>query len=364
MLKVYAYLFSALVMCLGASAWVINTQLNVAPIATSAELTLARTILTSNSYAHPEWADKVMVKPAHSVHFEQNIAEQRDPHHIFISIVFYASVAVAVMLVSWPLLRDLNRLRQASKAIYKGDFSAQASLGKFSVIKRIGDSFDEMARALRDQSDYQRQLINAVSHDFLTPISRAKFALEISKEAAQSKLDSNSVLQDMTELEMLVEEFLTYAELNQCRPAIRPSMHHARNLLEHGCDKFRIYSDIDIEIHCHCETIEVDRRSFMRILQNLMSNSVRFATSTIHVHLADKPHGIELTVEDDGPGFSEKFTPKLLHAFVKNHQVAQREQTGVGLGLSIVSKLCAWNDADIDLGCSDTLGGASVRIVF
>ena len=343
-----------------------------------------------------------MVKPAHSVHFEQNIAEQlasgavvpllsqqhqlyfyylaqnaqqlrvlgplaqeqRDPHHIFISIVFYASVAVAVMLVSWPLLRDLNRLRQASKAIYKGDFSAQASLGKFSVIKRIGDSFDEMARALRDQSDYQRQLINAVSHDFLTPISRAKFALEISKEAAQSKLDSNSVLQDMTELEMLVEEFLTYAELNQCRPAIRPSMHHARNLLEHGCDKFRIYSDIDIEIHCHCETIEVDRRSFMRILQNLMSNSVRFATSTIHVHLADKPHGIELTVEDDGPGFSEKLTPKLLHAFVKNHQVAQREQTGVGLGLSIVSKLCAWNDADIDLGCSDTLGGASVRIVF
>ncbi|MEO2268877.1 ATP-binding protein [Pseudoalteromonas sp. YIC-656] len=402
MFKVYAYLFSALVICLGASAWVINTQLNEAPIATAAETALARVVLQPNNEQQHELANLVTSKPAASFHFSEGIQRRlanaevvamlnedqhlyfyyldsaqdqvrvlgplprdaRDPQQAFISMLFYASVALAVLLVSWPLLRDLNRLRQASKTISKGDFSAQARLTKFSVIYGIGEAFDEMARALRDQNDYQRQLINAVSHDFLTPISRAKFALEIHREMPDSNLNGDSVLQDITELEMLVEEFLTYAELNQCRPAIRPTVHNAQDLLEQACDKFKIYSDIEIEIHCQCDAIEVDRRSFLRILQNLMSNSVRFAKTKIHVHLTDNPHGIELRVEDDGPGFSEKLSPELLQAFVKNHQVAQREQTGVGLGLSIVSKLCAWNDADIQLDKSASLHGACVRIVF
>ncbi len=401
MFKVYAYLFGALVLCLGASAWVINTQLNEAPITTAAETALARAVLQPSSEQH-ELAHLITSKPVGSFHFSEGIETRlasgevvamlnqeqqvyfyyldssrgqvrvlgplardvRDPQQAFISTLFYASVALAVLLVSWPLLRDLNRLRQASKTISKGDFSAQAKLTKFSVIYGIGEAFDEMARALRDQNDYQRQLINAVSHDFLTPISRAKFALEIHREMPQASLDGDSVLQDITELEMLVEEFLTYAELNQCRPSIRPTVHNAQDLLEQACDKFKIYSDIDIEIHCQCDVIEVDRRSFLRILQNLMSNSVRFAKTKIHVHLTEKIHGIELVVEDDGPGFSEKLSPTLLQAFVKNHQVAQREQTGVGLGLSIVSKLCAWNEADIQLDKSTSLNGACVRIVF
>ncbi|MFY8274582.1 ATP-binding protein [Pseudoalteromonas sp. SSDWG2] len=400
MLKVYAYLFGALVLCLGASAWLINEQINTAPIASKAELMFAKSLLNSNDNSSGEFDNLIKTKAATEIHFDKPIqqklasgevvamlSEQNDvyfyylqaqqlkvlgplprvepeAHQGIVSGLFYFSVALAVLIVSWPLLHDLNRLRQASKAISQGDFSAQAALGKISPIKRIGDAFDDMAQALKEQNDYQRQLINAVSHDFLTPISRAKFALEINRDMGESSFDSSGVLQDITELEMLVEEFLTYAELNQCQPAIRPSVHHARELLEQACDKFRIYHDIDIAIHCHCDTIEVDRRSFLRIMQNLMSNAIRFAKTTIHVHLQHTDHGIELRVEDDGPGFNDKLSPKLLHAFVKNHQVAKREQTGVGLGLSIISKLCAWNEADIHLDKSASLQGACVRIVF
>ncbi|WP_105258297.1 ATP-binding protein [Pseudoalteromonas sp. T1lg88] len=399
MLKVYGYLFSTLVLCLGISAWLINSHLGDTAIASDAELALARGMLQA---PNPQASHLISAITLTDIHFDPHIDEQlrsgavvpmldqdnqllfyyldgsrqrilvlgplpraqREQQQALISLLFYTSVAVAVLLVCWPLFRDLTRLRQASNKISVGNFAAQARLGRLSAIKRIGDAFDEMAEELQNQSDYQRQLINAVSHDFFTPISRAKFALEMAAHQPSGAVDCNSVLQDITELEMLVEEFLTYAELNQCKPVIRPVVHDARELLEQGCDKFRIYSDLNIHIDCHCDVIEVDRRSFLRILTNLMSNAVRFAHTQIHISLRAHPHGIELSVADDGPGFNEQLSGKLLQAFVKNHQVAQREQTGVGLGLSIVSKLCLWHDADLQLEQSTALNGACVRIVF
>ena len=245
-----------------------------------------------------------------------------------VSLLFYSSLALAVVIFTGPLLFDLTKLRKASSKISNADFTAQVHFTRFSLLKSIGDTFDHMALALHNRNQSQRELINAVSHDFLTPISRAKFALEA---VVDNNAYRHSVLQDIIELELLVEEFLTYAELEQCEPTLLVKDYCPDELLQPCITKFQSYSPLAIRLDCELTAICVDKQSFQRLLQNLLGNAVRFAKTQIHIRLSQCKNGTLLVIEDDGPGIPEHMRASLMQPFSKTASVHQTGYQGVGL---------------------------------
>lgn len=78
-----------------------------------------------------------------------------------------------------------------------------------------------------------------------------------------------------------------------------------------------------------------------RILENLVSNAVKYSPqgTTVRVRVERTPEGVQYSVADDGPGFSEEDKSKLFGPFTKLSAQPTGGEHATGLGLSIVKKM-------------------------
>ena len=71
-----------------------------------------------------------------------------------------------------------------------------------------------------------------------------------------------------------------------------------------------------------------------RAIRNVIENAVRYGVGA-RVALGSSEQGVEIVVEDDGPGIPEADREKVFDPFVRLETSRSRDTGGVGLGLSI-----------------------------
>jgi signal transduction histidine kinase len=87
--------------------------------------------------------------------------------------------------------------------------------------------------------------------------------------------------------------------------------------------------------------VKADRAATLQILDNLISNALKYSppNTTVRVHtLPEKDHGV-VTVRDEGPGISEEDQKKLFQKFTRLSARPTGGESSTGLGLAIVKRL-------------------------
>ncbi len=98
-----------------------------------------------------------------------------------------------------------------------------------------------------------------------------------------------------------------------------------------------------------------------QLLQNLISNAVRYAGEKAHVHVdaVDSGDSWTIRVGDNGPGVDKKSRERIFEPFVR----LSRSDAGLGLGLAISKRFVELNHGKI--WCEDSaLGGASFQFTL
>src|SRR3712207_2362929 len=87
--------------------------------------------------------------------------------------------------------------------------------------------------------------------------------------------------------------------------------------------------------------IEGDRAQMLQLLDNLISNAIRYgrAAGTIRVGAVASRGTVEVTVADEGEGVAAEHIPRLTERFYRVDPSRSRLQGGTGLGLSIVKHI-------------------------
>ena len=103
-----------------------------------------------------------------------------------------------------------------------------------------------------------------------------------------------------------------------------------------------------------------DQGDLMELLGNVLENAFKWAKHTVlfSAHPADAGDnrfgGVELVIEDDGPGIPEDKVELMLQRGVRGDERVQ----GHGIGLSIVQDIVKAYNGSIKVSRSETLGGA------
>jgi signal transduction histidine kinase len=74
-----------------------------------------------------------------------------------------------------------------------------------------------------------------------------------------------------------------------------------------------------------------------RVLSNLISNALQYTPEggKVLVQACRNGKGVEVVVQDSGPGFEEKDMSRIFEKFYRGEQARSRATGGAGLGLAI-----------------------------
>jgi len=124
--------------------------------------------------------------------------------------------------------------------------------------------------------------------------------------------------------------------------------------------KFHNLGNIKLNIKNEDEIlIFSDELRIMQIIQQLLSNAFKYASSSVNITIDSSEIEFIITIEDDGIGFSD--TSDIFNLFEQSDSNSlTREAVGVGTGLFIVKQLCDRMAYTIELLDSKELGGAQV----
>ncbi len=99
-----------------------------------------------------------------------------------------------------------------------------------------------------------------------------------------------------------------------------------------------------INLECvSCEesiTVRSDRKALRRILDNLLTNAIKFSPESKDVKLEFSDSPVTIVIRDEGPGFTEEDMEKLFKPYERLSAKPTGGEVSTGLGLSIVKQLC------------------------
>jgi two-component system osmolarity sensor histidine kinase EnvZ len=223
-------------------------------------------------------------------------------------------------------------------------------------VRRAATAFLDMRARIQRHIDQRTTLLASVSHDLRTPLTRLKLALALAEPSKRNA----AMKADLAEMEHMIDEYLAFArgEGGEAVETVR-----LRDLLEQVSEG-AVRAGAQVKLAADPElTAEVRPNALKRALSNLIMNA---AVHGEHVEVAAHVRplgGVEIVVDDDGPGIAEERYEEAFKAFGRLDEARNQNTKGVGLGLAIARDVARGHGGDITLSRSP-LGGlrAVVRL--
>lgn len=233
------------------------------------------------------------------------------------------------------LMVDITERKRAERAL-------RASERKYS------DAFKrerEAAQRLRMLDDMKNTFLEAVSHDLRTPLTSilgSALTLERSKLdlPPDDALDMvGRIAANARKLERLLSDLL---DLDRLQRGIVSPKRRATDLegFVHRAVQEMDTQGRRIELDVRPGSVQIDPAKTERILENLLSNSLRHTPETAKIWVRARPHdgGVLFVVEDDGPGVPPELREAIFEPFRQAPGSSSVHAPGVGIGLSLVRR--------------------------
>ncbi|MCK5893972.1 MAG: HAMP domain-containing protein [Endozoicomonadaceae bacterium] len=292
---------------------------------------------------------------------------------VAIGLFMLASISIAIYVLVRGLERRLRKMEEAATHISQGNLDVRVNMDGSDSMGQLALAFNSMASHIQRLLSIQKEMIRGVSHELRTPVARLRFALEMVADADTSSEREQYIGgmdHDIEELDKLVDEILTYANLEQGTPVIHYEREDVDQIIAQVVDEHcRLQNRVTIE-HVPCKALEhrrwidVDKRYIHRAIQNLVGNACRYAESTVRVCFSVSHDSCRVDVEDDGSGIPEEQRDWVFTAFSRLDDSRTRASGGYGLGLSMVCRIMNWHNGQAMVGKSERFGGARFSLVW
>lgn len=222
------------------------------------------------------------------------------------------------------------------------------------IVVLVNEMQRQLKRSKEEQMKYEayrKGLISSISHDLRTPLTTIKGyvggILDGIADTDEKKKKYLLAVQTRTkDLENLVNQLSSYnkmenhtfnyqKEQTDLKEFVREYLEDNEAFIsEHGLD-ILLSAEDDIKL-------VMDRGAFKRILDNLLTNSIRYREkerSRIEIRIQKKEGRIIWSVADDGPGVEENCLEKIFESFCRLDAARSHCSEGSGLGLAIVKRI-------------------------
>lgn len=275
--------------------------------------------------------------------------------------------------------RPLKLLSEAAVKIGERDLDFTIDYHADNELGMLCDAFAKMQEELKkslsaqwDMEQKRTEMVAALAHDLKSPLSLIMVYVEALEEDYREDggelSEYLSVIRENAEKgAALVRQMQITADLEQPGAGIQTEPVNIRAFLEGQVQAYRLQAEreqVEIQLAVSEEVpslVDTDRERLVRILDNLISNSLQYAPAGGRITLSAERCGdfIRYTVEDTGCGFDARDLKKAFDRFYRGDEARGTKGAHAGLGLFIVKQLAGQLGGDAEVGNTEA-GGARV----
>ena len=288
----------------------------------------------------------------------------------FVALALWLTVFLGGYLIFFMMyiffIRPVNDLKSFSMNIAKGDLDSKLPIRRNNLFGEFVEAFDIMREELKESHKREmeaeiarKSLVTELSHDVKTPVSVIKATAEVLKMKGEMKSAKGDTSFSEEELKDIVDKTETISAKADTISALMSNLMHATledmEKLDVNVDmadsrdiqsmiaRIRDYGRIHIKNETPAYLVYMDRLKFEQVLDNIISNSHKYAGTDIEVSFAEtsvmsedaKNIGfLKIRIKDNGPGVKDEDLPLISEKYYRGQNTS--DKNGYGLGLYLV----------------------------
>ncbi len=273
---------------------------------------------------------------------------------IFISVIVCLFVFIVWILVKYILLkRNIRNFSSELEKLKSSDYRQPVKVTDFDedlvklavLVNEHVDIQRELGAGYREKERQLGTVISGISHDFRTPLTSSLGYLQMIEKSGELTGKNREYLataiQKNRYLKELSDDFFEFARNENHSGEMTFEEVNLSNLMtetlleQHSwIESRKIETDFEVEDGI---VINTDSHLLERILENLMSNSRKYADGSFGVSLKNADDNVTLKVFN---GLSEGALVDTERVFEPFYRMDARTSEGSGLGLYVVKLLC------------------------
>jgi signal transduction histidine kinase len=264
------------------------------------------------------------------------------------------------------VFRPFRRLQSFARQVAEGKLDMPLEMDKGNMFGAFTESFDLMRDEInlareneRKANQSKRELVASLSHDIKTPIASIKAVSEVMYARTGDDTVKNQIgiiNSKADQINTLITNLFsaTLEELQELKVTVteEPS-----GLIYELINKADYNKQVTISRINEC-LILADELRLAQVIDNIISNSYKYAGTSIEVTTQVRGKFLEVTFKDFGPGVPEEERPLIFNKFYRAKNAGNKSGTGLGLYISkyIVNKMSG------EIDCENTDDGFAVKL--
>jgi len=297
------------------------------------------------------------------------------------ALSFSISYLLIHLSLEFLVFREISNIYNVLEKIQKKDVSIKATKkmkASLSPLKSLQSNINAYAAAknreietLQKNETFRKEFIADISHELKTPIFAAQGYIhtlldgavedytvrdKFLKRAAKSLNNLENLVQDLITINQIESGFIRFHPVNF---DLKDSILEVIEQLEGKAHKRGIKIDFQYEADSPYITY-ADRDKIYRVLQNLVSNAIKYnkEEGKVTIQLSQNKNHLSIKIKDLGQGIHPEDLKRIFERFYRVEKSRSREKGGTGLGLAIVKHILEGHKSKISV--SSIVGKGSV----
>ncbi len=271
-------------------------------------------------------------------------------------IIIIGLLAVGFVYLYLAILGPFKRLEIFAKNIAAGHLDASLPMDRFNIFGAFTESFDVMRSSLLKSrkmeqlaNESKKELIASLSHDIKTPTTSIRLISELLQAQITDSVQNQKLKTIETKADQinnLMNNMLhnTLEELGQLRVSLVDENSH---VLYSMFSNIHTTSGIAVHKIPPC-LINIDQMRLQQVFDNIVSNSEKYAKTSIDIYSTLADSFLELSIKDYGAGVSQDELSLIFNKFYRSPLAVETKEQGEGLGLYIAKDLMNRMNGDIE----------------
>jgi two-component system, OmpR family, osmolarity sensor histidine kinase EnvZ len=276
--------------------------------------------------------------------------------HIFLLWMVGTSLVLIVVAIGFLRyqIKPILLLADAAEAFGKGrdlEFHPRGA----REVRKAGAAFIEMKRRIERAFEQRTAMLNGVSHDLRTILTRFKLSLALLRESDETR----DLEKDVAEMQRMLASYLAFARGDSGESAEEIDIEEFLEDLRLDAERAGVETSVALRGD---PVVTVRPDAFKRCVANLIGNAQTHGKHVFVEAVRDKRF-LTIHVDDDGPGIPPDKREEVFKPFVRLDTARNQDEGGTGLGLAIARDIARSHGGDISL--SDSKAGglrATVRV--